>query len=100
MSYLSDHMSQRRLASDAGPGLAAMTMADLGRGDRARVVGYGNDVAASTARRLVDLGIVPGVEVVMVRRAPLHDPVIFRVADYEIALRRAESRAIHVELVT
>jgi len=42
---------------------------------------------------------VPGIEVTMVRRAPLRDPVIFRVGDYEIALRRAQSRGIHVESV-
>jgi len=75
-------------------------MADLVRGQRARVVGYGDEVATSTARRLFDLGIAPGAEVAMVRRAPLRDPVIFRVADYEIALRNVESRCIHVELVT
>ena len=34
----------------------------------------------------------------MVRRAPLRDPVIFRVGDYEIALRAAQARCIHVEL--
>ena len=36
----------------------------------------------------------------MVRRAPLRDPVIFRVGDYEIALRTAQSRCIHVEPVS
>ena len=36
----------------------------------------------------------------MVRRAPLRDPVIFRVGDYEIALRTAQARCIHVELVS
>ncbi len=77
-----------------------MTLADLRRGDRAKVIGYGNDVAGSTARRLFDLGIVPGIEVTMVRRAPLRDPVVFRVGDYEIALRTAQSRCIHVEPVT
>lgn len=100
MSYVSDRMSRRAHASNLRPACTSVTMADLRPGQRAHVVSYGTGVAASTTRRLVDLGIVPGVEVVMVRRAPLHDPVIFRVADYEIALRRAESRAIHVELVT
>ena len=100
MSCVSDQLSQRRLTADARPASAVTTMADLERGDRAHVVGFGTDVAPSVARRLFDLGIVPGVEVVMVRRAPLRDPIIFRVADYEIALRSAESRRIHVELAT
>ena len=61
------------------------------------MVGYGDDVEDSAARRLFDLGLVPGVEVTMVRRAPLRDPVIYRVGDYEIALRGAQARGIHIE---
>ena len=34
----------------------------------------------------------------MVRRAPLRDPVIFRVGDYEIALRSARARSIQIEV--
>ena len=79
---------------------SSVTLADLDRGQRARVIGYGDEVAGSTARRLFDLGIVPGIEVTMVRRAPMRDPAIFRVGDYEIALRAAQSRCIHVERVS
>ncbi len=94
-------MSRRQLASGAGAdSVATVTLADLERGQRATVVGYGDEVAASTARRFFDLGIVPGIEVTMVRRAPLRDPVIFRVGDYEIALRTTQSRCIHVERVS
>lgn len=74
-------------------------MADLSRGQRATVVGYGDAVEPSTARRLFDLGLFPGIEVEMVRRAPMRDPVIYRVGDFEIALRAAQSRCIRVEPV-
>lgn len=74
-------------------------MADLERGQRARVVGYSSSVEPSAARRLFDLGLMPGVDVTMVRRAPLRDPVIFRVGDYEIALRSAQARSIRVDVV-
>ena len=96
MSIVSDHMRRRRLSS-GHTGASGMTMADLERGQRATVVGYSDQVAASTARRLFDLGLVPGVEVTMVRRAPLRDPVIFRVGDFQIALRAGQSRSIQVE---
>lgn len=89
-------MRQRRLVAGA-PGTAAMTLADLDRGQRAIVLGYSDVVEPSTARRLFDLGLVPGVEVTMIRRAPLGDPVIFQVGDYEIALRGAQSGCITVE---
>ena len=36
----------------------------------------------------------------MVRRAPLRDPIVYRVGDYEIALRTDQSRCIHVEPVS
>ena len=77
----------------------AATLADLQRGQRARVVGYSTNVEPSAARRLFDLGLMPGIEVTMVRRAPLRDPVIFRVGDYEIALRGAQARSIHVDVL-
>jgi len=94
-------MRARVLASGhpSGPnGQAARSLADLERGQRARVVGYSTSVEPSAARRLFDLGLMTGIEVTMVRRAPMRDPVIFRVGDYEIALRAAQARSIHVDL--
>lgn len=99
MSSVSDLMRRRQLSAGTRTG-AGKTLADLGRGQRATVVGYSDGVEPSTARRLFDLGLVPGIEVEMVRRAPLRDPVIFRVGDYEIALRAAQSRCIQVEPVS
>lgn len=103
MSSVSDQMRARVLVSGHQPGGAAQattSLADLERGQCARVVGYGAGVEPSAARRLFDLGLMPGVEVTMVRRAPLHDPVIFRVGDHEIALRRAQARSIRIEVLS
>ncbi|AIG64347.1 hypothetical protein CATYP_06770 [Corynebacterium atypicum] len=49
--------------------------------------------------RLVDLGFVPGGQVEALRRAPLGDPTIYRVADYEVALRARDARMIAVRRV-
>ena len=100
MSSVSDRMRARVLVSGhptSTEGQTALTLADLERGQRARVVGYSTSVEPSAARRLFDLGLMTGIEVTMVRRAPLRDPVIFRVGDYEIALRAAQARSIHVD---
>jgi ferrous iron transport protein A len=102
MSSVSDRMRARVLSAGHADGphrQSAATLADLGRGQRARVIGYSTGVEPSAARRLFDLGLMPGIEVTMVRRAPLRDPVIFRVGDYEIALRGAQTRSIHVDLL-
>ena len=72
------------------------TLADLATGQAARVVGVEAEHDPAGARRLFDLGFVPGAEVRMVRRAPLADPVVFRVAGYDIALRREQARWVSV----
>jgi ferrous iron transport protein A len=93
-------MSGRRLGAGAATVAAGRrTLDQLGRGEVARVAGYNTDMEPSAARRLFDLGLTPGIEVEMVRRAPLRDPVIYRVGDYEIALRAAQSRGIFVDPV-
>jgi ferrous iron transport protein A len=91
-------MRARRLAA-APQADSELTLDQLRHGQHAVVLGYSDQVEPVTARRLFDLGIVPGIEVTMVRRAPLRDPVIFQVGDYEIALRDAQSRHITVERV-
>jgi ferrous iron transport protein A len=100
MSSVSDRMRARVLATGHEPASGGLTLADVARGQRVRVIGYDETVESSAARRLFDLGLFPGVEVTMVRRAPLRDPVIFRVGDYEIALRGVQSRSIHVEVLS
>ena len=82
------------------PTLAASTSLDrLGRGCTGVVVGFSDELPSHTVRRLHDLGILAGVEMTMLRTAPLRDPSIFAVADYELALRRSETRRILVDPV-
>lgn len=83
-------------AVSVGEPIDGGTLADLGRGVTVQVVGVTDEAHPAIARRLFDLGFAPGAEVEMLRRAPLADPVVFRVAGYDIALRRAEARCIRV----
>lgn len=48
------------------------------------------------ARRLMELGLVPGTPVEMVRRAPLGDPIELSVRGVHLSLRRSEASHIHV----
>lgn len=48
-------------------------------------------------RRLMELGIVPGTAVEVVRRAPFGDPTEVRVRDVNLSVRRTETACIHVE---
>jgi Fe2+ transport system protein FeoA len=48
-------------------------------------------------RRLLELGLLPGTEVTVVRRAPLGDPLELSVRGYRLSIRADEARAIGVE---
>ncbi|TYO95389.1 FeoA family protein [Desulfallas thermosapovorans] len=41
-----------------------------------------------TRRRLLDLGLVPGTKVEVIRRSPVGDPIAFNIRGAVIALRR------------
>jgi ferrous iron transport protein A len=47
--------------------------------------------------RLAELGLTPGQEVRMLRRAPLGDPLEVLVRGYRLAVRRDEAEAVEVE---
>lgn len=72
----------------------AACLCDLDAGTQGRVIGFSDGLDAHVARRLFDLGFVPGSTVEFLRKAPLRDPVMFRVADTEIVLRRREAEQI------
>lgn len=76
------------------------TLADLTTGESVRVASVVAEHDPAAARRMFDLGFVPGAEVRMVRRAPLADPVVFRVAGYDIALRREQACWVSVAAPT
>jgi ferrous iron transport protein A len=52
--------------------------------------------SSAIARRLMEMGIVPGAPIKVVRTAPLGDPIQVCLRGYQLALRRAEARAITV----
>jgi ferrous iron transport protein A len=61
------------------------TLADLPTGQRCIIDRL--DLPEDTARRLMELGFLPGNEVVPGRRAPGGGPRVFRVDGSEVALR-------------
>ena len=45
-------------------------------------------------RRLFDMGITPGAEILMRKRAPLGDPIEVTVRGYELTLRKTEAACV------
>lgn len=48
--------------------------------------------------RLMEMGVVPGASIRVVKSAPLGDPIHICVRNYHLALRRAEAKSIIVTL--
>jgi len=46
----------------------------------------------------MDMGIVRGSKIKVIRRAPLGDPVEFEIRDYNLTLRKKEAESIYVSL--
>ena len=98
---VSQHSTSASTGTTGTPPPAESSLSDLRLGATGRVVGLVEDTAsAPIIRRLSNLGFVPGRVVTPLRRAPLGDPVVYRVADYELCLRRHEARMVHVEVLT
>lgn len=49
-------------------------------------------------RRLLELGLVPGAQVKLVNVAPLGDPIELEVRGCRLSIRKAEARAILLEV--
>jgi len=68
---------------------------ELKVGQRGIVVRMGGQ--GPIRRRMMDMGLVTGAEVKVVRVAPLGDPVEFEVKGYSLSLRKSEARNVIVE---
>ena len=51
-------------------------------------------------RRLFDMGITPGAEIYMRKRAPLGDPIEVTLRGYELTLRKTEAVCVLMEVTT
>jgi Fe2+ transport system protein FeoA len=70
------------------------SLMDLRRGDAAILDGI--DLPPEDARRLMELGFLPGAQITAGRSAPGGDPQVFQVDGSEIALRRETARRLTV----
>ena len=71
-----------------------MKLSELYTGESAVIVkvhGHGG-----FRKRIVEMGFIRGTKVEVLLNAPLHDPVKYKVLDYEVSLRRAEADLVEV----
>lgn len=72
-----------------------MRLDELQPGHSATIVSL--DESNPNVGRLADMGMIPGHEVRLIRRAPLGDPLQVSVLNHELCLRKADARSIIVQ---
>jgi len=66
----------------------------LGVGCKGSVIAVGGD--AELRRRLLEMGFCNGASVEVIRRAPLGDPIEFRLRGYHLSLREEQARFVEI----
>ncbi len=80
------------------PETPSATLLDLRRGDHAILDHI--DLPTDDARRLMELGFLPGARITAGLSAPGGDPRVFQVDGSEIALRRETAKRLRVKRET
>ena len=70
-------------------------LSQLSIGESATVIAVNGEGAIR--RRLFDMGITPGVDVYLRKKAPLGDPIEISLRGYELTLRNAEASLVEVK---
>ena len=72
-----------------------MTLKDLNIGETAVVGTVGGEGALR--QHFLDMGLIPGEKVTLVKFAPMGDPMELTVRNYELSVRKADAEMIEVE---
>ena len=75
-----------------------ITLKELKIGKTATVISVGGEGALR--QHFLDMGLIPGVKVTMVKHAPMGDPIELRLHGYELTLRKDDAAKITVHHVT
>ena len=71
-----------------------MTLKELGIGQSAMICKVGGEGALR--QHFLDMGMIPGAEITVVKFAPMGDPMELQIHGYELTLRLAEADQIEV----
>ena len=74
-----------------------MTLKELKAGRTASILTVGGEGALR--QHFLDMGLIPGAEVTMVKLAPMGDPMELKIHGYELTLRLADAEKIEISLL-
>ena len=89
-------MRPRRTAGREEHMAKTVSLRRLEKGQHATIASITAD--GEMGRRIRDMGLVPGVEIQVVGRAPLEDPVAVRLLGFTLTLRNNEADFIQVSI--
>jgi len=95
--YYVEHGEKLPVTCCEGTSGLGMSLDLLEPGAKAKITRVAGRGAAR--RRIMDMGIVPGVTVELERVAPLGDPIEVKIKDYHLSLRKEEAGNILVKVV-
>ena len=71
-----------------------MTLNDLKPGESGKVIGIGQ--TGNVKKRIMDMGITTGINITVVKRAPLGDPIEIKLRGYGLSIRKSEAGQIEI----
>lgn len=77
--------------------MAEKRLDEMERGERGKVIEISS--CGSLRSKIMDMGIVRGAEIEMVRRAPLGDPLEFLLRGYRLTLSKGEAANVILEVL-
>lgn len=72
-----------------------MNLSELKPGEKGKVQKI--EITGPVKRRIMDMGITKGVEVLVRKVAPLGDPIELTIRGYELSIRKDDAKYIVVE---
>ncbi|MGN0673582.1 MAG: ferrous iron transport protein B [Anaerovoracaceae bacterium] len=75
-----------------------MFLNDLSVGKSAKIVSVGGEGALR--QHFLDMGVIPGAEVTVIKLAPLGDPMELQIHGYELSIRMDDAAKIEIEEIT
>ena len=64
-------------------------------GESAVIKAFDTDLQLQS--RLVEMGILPGVEIRLIKKAPFKGPIEFKIRGYEVSLRYGDAKQVFVQ---
>ena len=74
-----------------------MTLKELKKGENARIISVGGE--GTLRQHFLDMGVIPGAELTLVKLAPMGDPMEIMIHGYELTLRLADAENIAIEKI-